>query len=352
MVYWLNLLLIPIEANVLKKLHLNRKLQIQILLSLIFLQWFFLATFKNINVGWDTPTYEEYFYNMSNSGWLYNISVNRLEPFYILLNIIISFFTKSYTLFLGIIAIIIYGLILIRIPLYSKIPWLTCFLFVAFGFFNFSINILRQSIAISILIFSYKFIVNRSFWKFILIVNIAILFHYTAIVFIPTYFLYKLPVNVKTFLILLIGSFIISNILLPKIMTIIISSNEYYQQHLAGNNSKGYGMLGMLLASSVGALILIPKKKIDKYSHLWMIMLFLATSVQLFSLKISILVRVVYYWQISMFFIFPAIINTIFNTHIKQVVTIFIILISMLYYALYAINTGDINGTVPYSFSF
>lgn len=352
MIYWFNLLIIPLEAHLLRNLHLNRRKQIQLLITFVFFQWFILATFKSNTVGWDTPTYENYFHNMSNFGWLYNISINRLEPFYILLNNIVSYFTDDYRVLLGIIAIIIYGLILSRIPIYSKIPWLSCFLFVSFGFYNFSINILRQSIALAIIIYSYKYIVERELWQFVIAVGIATLFHYTAIVFIITYYLYRLPSNYKTFIILIIGSIIVSNLFLPKIMSIIISSNQYYEEHLVGNSSKGYGMLGMLLATSVSSLLLMRKKKIDKFEHLWMILIFLATSIQFFSLKISILVRVVYYWQASMLFLFPAILRATSIVRNRYIILIFILFVSILYYALYAINPGDVNGTVPYKFSF
>lgn len=351
MIYWLNLLSLPIEYYLIGKLHLQKSQRILTFLFIVFLQWWLIASLRDISVGWDTPTYESYFIEINNFNLLVCISVLRLEPLYIALNNIVGSISIDFRIFLCVVACIIYGLIIYRIRRYSRIIWLSCWLFVAFGFYNFSINILRQSIALAVIIYSFEYIVERRFWKFICCVIIATLFHYTAIVFIVTYFIYKIPTNPKNFVLLITGVLITIALLLPYFMDIIISFNPYYNQHIGENSNKGYGMMAMLSATSICSLILLNKKQLNRYDQLWMVMIFLATAFQCFALKISILVRVVYYWQISIIFLFPTILKLTKSSN-RLLIGSFVIIVSILYYALYSINSGDVNGTVPYKLSF
>lgn len=347
--YWLNLLILPLEYYFIKHLNLNKYHRNILFLFFVFLQWWLIASLRDQSVGWDTPTYISYFSKISSYDFQSSLIVFRLEPLYLALNLFITQITVDYHIFLSIIAAIIYILILTNIPKYSCNPWLTCFLFVAFGFYNFSINILRQSIALALVIFSFKYIVNRKFLQFILILSIATLFHYTAIVFVITYFFYKIKITPKSFFIILSAIICISFLLLPKIMGIIILFNPYYDQYMGEAETKGIGMFLMLFASSCASLILLRGKDLDEFSQLWLVMICIATAMQIFAFQISILVRVVYYWQIAMIFLFPAIINQCQLLQNKQIVLIFIIVVSLIYYANYAINPMDINGTVPYS---
>lgn len=348
LVYWFNILSIPIWYSLIINSKLKKTKQTNLLLVIIFFQWLIIASLRHLNVGWDTPTYADYFESISSYGVSLSFIAFRLEPFYILLNYAVGFLSKSPHFLYFVVAFLIYSLILRRMPRYSFIPWLSCFLFIAFGFYNFSINILRQSISIAIIIFSLKYIVDRKSLAFLICVLIATLFHYTSIVFIITYPLFNLPINLKSYIIIIIASLLASYLILPRIMRFVISANPYYEMHLSGNGSSGFGMLSMIILTTLCSLILFKGKPIDGYGRLWFIMLFIATGMQFASLKISILVRLVYFWQISMIFIFPYIIHFQQNRNNKIFILIFTVLISLIYYSNYAINVNDVNGTVPY----
>ncbi|MBR2368764.1 MAG: EpsG family protein [Paludibacteraceae bacterium] len=53
----------------------------------------------------------------------------------------------------------------------------------------------RQSVALAILLFSYEYILNKSLGKFVLIVILACLFHISALVVLPMYFMTKIIPN-------------------------------------------------------------------------------------------------------------------------------------------------------------
>ena len=68
------------------------------------------------------------------------------------------------------------------------------------GFYNSSLNIMRQSIAVAIFLFSIKYIQQKDFAKYIAYIIFASLFHSIAWVFLPFYILSfdKFDVNHKT----------------------------------------------------------------------------------------------------------------------------------------------------------
>lgn len=92
--------------------------------------------------------------------------------------------------FLFVVAILIYIPLFRTIKKYSPMPYISILCYFAFGFFSYSLGILRQMIASSILFCGWSYIEDRRFFKYLLTVAIAMTFHTTAIVGILLYFLY------------------------------------------------------------------------------------------------------------------------------------------------------------------
>lgn len=110
-----------------------------------------------------------------------------LEPGYLLLNFIISRFSSWPVVFFVVCAMII------CIPCYKmvraqSIPWLAALLWLSVGAYLEGFNIMRQVMAISILAYSYKYAVERKFWRFVLIVAFATTFHSLSVLMIFVYF--------------------------------------------------------------------------------------------------------------------------------------------------------------------
>lgn len=66
-------------------------------------------------------------------------------------------------------------------PLLSVIAWLSL------GFFSFSLSGLRQTLALSLTMLAYFPAKNRKFWKFLILLILATLFHTSAFVFLLVY---------------------------------------------------------------------------------------------------------------------------------------------------------------------
>ena len=126
-------------------------------------------------------------------------------------------------------SLIIYSLIFLTIRNFSINKTISVITFLAFPILYFhSLNIIRQFIAISIIFYSFKDIYDRRLLAFLLKVCIASFFHFTALVAIPIYFLYKsrisiLNIIVFSFIFWYLSDVIINDILLTSSYGYLIS---------------------------------------------------------------------------------------------------------------------------------
>lgn len=81
---------------------------------------------------------------------------------------------------------------------FSDQPLISLLLMLAL-FFSFTLTGLRQAMAMAILFFAYRFMLEKKLSHFIIAVIIASLFHSTAIIFLPAYFIAKLRLGWKQF---------------------------------------------------------------------------------------------------------------------------------------------------------
>lgn len=132
---------------------------------------------------------------------------------------------------------------------------LSIFLFMFGASFNTSLNIMRQSIATAVFLFSIRYIVERKFFKYLGIMVIAFLFHKTAVGFIPMYFLPKLKIPYTYGPAIVVLSYLSSSILrkiLVGLSTMFNLYTNYFNSPFDNNNTQWdfifFNMLFLLLA--------------------------------------------------------------------------------------------------------
>lgn len=193
-IFLLNIALILILAFLLyHKGHVNLKNRDQFFLFIAFAVLYITHAFKDPFSLLDTPEYVDGYIEVKNRGigelmrgGLYSL---KAEKGYVILTKIISyFFPANQMLFIFTSFIILLGYY-VAFKRYSLIPWLAVLLFVIGGY-NQSLFVLRQHMAMSIVLFSYPYIINRRFMPFLFYVLIAFFIHQTAVIFLPIYFLY------------------------------------------------------------------------------------------------------------------------------------------------------------------
>ncbi|KGF24296.1 EpsG family protein [Prevotella histicola] len=171
--------------------------------------------FSDMFGGYDRYIYGEIFDNLADvttikgdySDSLYYYSYSN-EVGYTFLNVLISFFTENRYIFILIITLIIYICLFISLRKYTENYPLAVVLFMGLWFF-FTFTYLRQVLAATIVWLSIQYVIERKFWKFLVVFLIGFSMHNSAIIFFPLYFIPlrkfspKLIVGVMLFLLLL-----------------------------------------------------------------------------------------------------------------------------------------------------
>jgi transmembrane protein EpsG len=250
---------------------------------MMFSQYMFLYTFKDNYIFNDIWAHLISFEHSKTVGWkeLYKIrdSVGYLNyelgwRYYVK---ILSTLSSN-----GLILIFTTGFIIIYsyafdISKYSIAPWFSLLLFNTIIFYN-SLFIMRQNIAVAISIYSFKYIVERKIWKFILVIGTAILFHKTAIVLIVLYFLYPLKLSTKVILLFLFAAAIF-NYWFSEIINIAIFYFDKYEVYKYAEYSAN--KTSFLISISVLLFVCVqyyPFTKLGGYNKLFFIMIILLTA--------------------------------------------------------------------------
>jgi hypothetical protein len=172
----------------------------------------------------DITNYYDYF-----KGDFINATEGTLGIGYLILNRISRLLSPSFFLLLMIISIIVIYSYAKFILEYSPYIWLSLLLFLLVNYYQ-SFFLLRQYLAMSVFLFSIKYIINRDPIRFGICTILAISFHLTAVIIIPFYFLYGINYSRKNFL-LLIAAAIIFIILFKGIGPFINRISAYYAHY-------------------------------------------------------------------------------------------------------------------------
>lgn len=297
----------------------NRK---KIILCGSFLEMFLFLSLRNINVGIDLPNYFYFFDKCNENSWL-TIFSYRYEPGFIIYTKIIANIFNNKQLFLCITAFLsLIGPFYI-IKRYSKNYFLSIFLYITFQFYTYDFYLLRQIIAISIIMFSLKFVEERSLIKFLLTIALATCFHTSACIFVIIYWIAKIKmdnrkiliVSIMMFFIAIFGNFIIEIVL------------KFFYQHYAKSAGEEGGYFYFIIIMLVFIFATLFKKDFfnsDKNNLIWYNILIIALLVQLLAIMKPIINRLTIYYSISLIIVLPNVINVIKEKNLRMLLSVVI----------------------------
>lgn len=166
----------------------------------------FIAAFRD-RIGFDWYSYMFYhsLITTNDLGMIDLVRHTNMEPGFILLNMITPF-----ALFVFAIAVISVTTKLWSINKYSEAKYISLLMYFSGIFFFFDMSGIRQGLAISVLLISLKFVLDKKLIYFLICVAVASSFHLSAVFFIPLYFLNAREVSRKVMYIVTAGAFVFS----------------------------------------------------------------------------------------------------------------------------------------------
>lgn len=118
-------------------------------------------------------------------------------------------------------------------------------IFNCLGLFNFMVQGMRQGIAICICLFAIESCKSRKPIRFLLQIFLAMLFHASAIIFLPVYWLYSLRLDWKSVMIFICGC-VAAWLILPQLLEIVnFFMNESYT--ISTGTKDGSGVVAIMI---------------------------------------------------------------------------------------------------------
>lgn len=290
-----------------------------------------IAGVRSENVGHDTANYIN-IYNAVVSlefSFLFTTApYSVLEPGYLLISWCagkIGCSAYDFILFISIFDFVCIGYWIWK---NSQLPLFSLMIFFCM-FYSFFVTGLRQSIAFAIVVLAYEDIKFRRWKRFGIIVFLAFLFHRTALVFIPMYFLTKIKnINASLFVALLLFPVIYTfRSLVFPLLTMVSDRFENYQILNHGDAVNYTVLLGLVSVVS----FLISKNKsdhsVDFYRNLncllisFLIMPFVGLN--------GSIMRIAMYYTIAISLLMPQVVSFLPNNFLNstaKIITIFVLI--------------------------
>ncbi|WP_297905096.1 EpsG family protein [uncultured Parabacteroides sp.] len=230
---------------------MNKVLKVRFFYFISFIQLFLLRSYVEPSSIPDLTNYYDWFELTMNFSFIEILRGDLIyltETGYLLLCKFCSIISESFTFFLSVVSIIWISCYFIYIKKYSPMIMLSVIILLVTEFHQ-SLFVLRQHLAMAILLLSYPSIIERNLKKFIFISIIAISIHTTALVFIPIYFIYGIITDSK--------KFIIAVVLLAFIIFLLFKSLDFlnlyfgfsYDNYINGARSGRFNLTTFFISS-------------------------------------------------------------------------------------------------------
>lgn len=322
----------------------NRFLSRKNLCWLLVIMYTLIGALRSIYVGFDTRTYQSHFNQTQWMGWDQILQYYGDEPGYYALCKILNNLGCSFQILLAVISIIsmlAFGRLIYQ---YSKSVITSFAMLVPFQYYGFTLSGERQTIALSIILLAFPLILQRKFIKYLICVGIAYLFHHSALVAIPLYFLLIKRVTYKKRLIILSLTpliFALRQSILHFVLLYFYSDYSIYE-----NESGSYATL-LLYIVIWGVYAATRKTDSDRVANFCEMAALTGIIIQMFVPLEPNIYRIGFYYQIFNILLLPLAISNLSSIPLKKIAyasafTFFIIL--------YSKFTYSDSGVNPYSF--
>ena len=233
----------------------------KVIIIIFFSLLIILLSVRNIKVGIDLKNYKYLFESISKFNFDYLVSYSKKGEFlYVYLNKIVFLLGLNFQWFLFIVAIISIMPIMLYYYKKSDNAILTIVLFLTVAPFTMFFSGLRQSIAMGLFIFSYRYVEDKKIVKFIICIVIASFFHKSALFCLVLYPLYHSNIS-KKWLYAVLPVMVIIFIFNKQIFSAILSFTTLYDGKIESTGA--YSMLIVLILFLVYCLSFPDKNKID-----------------------------------------------------------------------------------------
>lgn len=292
----------------------------------------------------------------------------KLELGYVFFCKLLSLITDDYQILIVVSSIITIPIYAVFIYRNSKDVAMSTTLYIFLNLFFMSMNIVRQELAVAIILIAYEYLMKDENIKFIVLVGIATFFHASAIICLSFILLKKIKFTKKVLLISIIVLLTLMMFYRP-IITIFsnfsnmigIDNNKDYSMYLE-NEKYGVGIINLnsistsILSTAIYLLayyylIVLWDTKLDKKINFWMFATMIYCIITVLSLKMVIIGRLSYYFIPFILLIIPESIHKskiLFNKFLVSMLLYGTVIVKYIYILIFLADV--LYGVMPYEF--
>ena len=290
----------------------------KIFIIFVTIEFILLSGLRNITVGSDTQAYLTFFERidyhytwrevMTYVFYRYWTGGRWFEPLYVLYIKVFHTITVNPQIFLIITALIIF--LPLEKYLYdnSKDVSMSAMIYMCLFFQCFGITAIRQAIALSMVsLWGFQFVKERKLSWYILTVAIAFMFHASAIIMLPYYFLYQIKLTKKMRIIYAVG---VGVLLWTKEYIIQIAAKMVGLVYVGVEGQKAFNMVLIMLAVTGYLLVRYDYIIVKRTENTGLINAILAGTLILpFTQIDNTYMRLCYYYYMALMVVIPEIIE-------------------------------------------
>lgn len=335
----------------------NNNVGYSFFLTLSLLSLLALSSFRASTVGTDTEVYLWMWSNdndfsklLDNSSFFSEFGFDLLS--HITRYISTEYFSGSHVPFLLCIASLVVILNYASITKYSSHRTLSFICFLLLGFYTFHFNGARQAISISIFFFSFRYILNGNFKKYLLCLFIGFLFHKTILLCLPFYYFFRRPMTVRLVCVILFSSIILSASI--TVLVEIASTFDERYSNYANNDFEGGGLtISFFYIAMLFWLYFV--KRINKINNqcydISLLSMLIVSCLSIISISLSLnpsgILRITNYFSQFLILSIPISIYSFKNKITRAYIMSFAILGMVAYFYL---STSNFSSLAPYLF--
>lgn len=321
-----------------------------LLVAVAFAMMVGVAGVRNVSVGTDTENYVQFFESID--GLLDALAMGFIDNEYAfwILNWMAKLFSENYAALLTAVGVIVVGCYLQAILRNSCSPLISVFVFLTGGFYTFFFNGARQAIACAICAIAIRFLVERNLRKYLVLVVVATLFHKTAAVMLPLYFIAGSTVSFgRLVLYAVIG--VAAALSLETIVAIGTSIDPRYADYAVSGEGGGFLMVAFNLALCAFFFLFRPAVAVhrNQYDVLLNVLIFgaiVSCISSIFRIAPSGILRLNLYFGVGTLFLWPIVFANLRASVMRLYLGYGFVVTYILFFTLSLARFGDL---VPYT---
>lgn len=297
-----------------------------------------IGALRSTEVGYDSGTYSRHFYECASMSWGQIMQEFGDEPGFFLLCKFTSLFFSNHQWIFAIVSCIISVSITRLIYRYSSNYMVSFLMLIPMMYLGFFLTALRQVLAFSLVLYGFTYAERKNIFLWAVIILIASLFHRSALLAFPLYFLSNRPLKLHHYGILIlvfILVFVFRRYILSLFLRFIYTDYELYEKD-AGTFATLFLYLGIW-----GVLLLFRnRKEIDHLVYYYEKALLIGILIQTFVPLEPTIYRLAFYYQIFSILIVPISVQAINDYFLRFCITIaficimFVMFIGFTYYSM------------------